>query len=384
MQIDLLDQQIVKKKRSQSNKDNEDSIPAFLLKTYEIIENPQNNEIISWNEEGTAFIVKKVNEFSNIILPKSFKHSNFASFVRQLNMYDFHKTRHDNNENEFKHNLFQKGKKHFLSQIKRKTSDVKEQNSLSLIKNEQIRNGQSENSEVYSSQILMQMGKLQNKQMELEKLIKIFIKQNEKVMKENKYLWSELTKNKHKNENSEEQIMKWVLQSLQGTKQNNKLKSSIQSNNLLMLKQTSENDDEIQFEQQNQRNFENEKLIFDQLPSQIISQNLEQQIEKLSKTQIIQVLLSAITNNQKQEKKNNNTKFEDEISFDDEYPVNKKIDIKQENQDKKQENQLIVYNEPYFFHKLEDNYIISESPNPSRKNSYYDQDLIPQFLDSEL
>lgn len=37
----------------------------------------------------------------------------------------------------------------------------------------------------------------------------------------------------------------------------------------------------------------------------------------------------------------------------------------------------MVYNEPYFFHKLEDNYIISESPNPSRKNSYYDPDPIP-------
>lgn len=37
----------------------------------------------------------------------------------------------------------------------------------------------------------------------------------------------------------------------------------------------------------------------------------------------------------------------------------------------------MIYSEPYFFHKLEDNYIISESPNPSRKNSYYDQDPIP-------
>ncbi|CAD8187500.1 unnamed protein product [Paramecium octaurelia] len=378
MQLDLFEQQIVKKMRSQQSKDNGDSIPAFLLKTYEIIDNPQNKDIISWNEEGSAFIVKKVNEFSDIILPKSFKHNNFASFVRQLNMYDFHKTRHDNNENEFKHKLFQRSKKHLLSQIKRKTNDVKEQNSLSLIKNEQIRSEQSETPE-----ILKQMGKLQNKQLELEKLIKIFIKQNEKVMKENKYLWSELTKSKHKNENSEEQIMKWVLQSLQGTKQNNKLKSSFQANNLLMLKQTCENDEEMQVEAQNQKHFETEKLQFDQLPSQIMSQNLEQQIEKLSKTQIIQVLLSAITNNQKQEKKNA-TKFDDDLSFDEEYPVIKKMDLKQENQDKKLENQLIVYNEPYFFHKLEDNYVNSESPNPSRKNSYYDQDPIPQFLDSEL
>lgn len=30
-------------------------------------------------------------------------------------MYDFHKTRHDNNENEFKHKLFRKGYKQLLS-----------------------------------------------------------------------------------------------------------------------------------------------------------------------------------------------------------------------------------------------------------------------------
>ena len=93
----------------------------FLVKTYEILCDGSMSDIIAWHDDGSSFLIKDVTEFSLKILPKYFKHSNFQSFVRQLNMYDFHKCK-NGEENSFYHNMFQRGKKHLLKEIHRKTS----------------------------------------------------------------------------------------------------------------------------------------------------------------------------------------------------------------------------------------------------------------------
>lgn len=63
------------------------SAPPFLVKTYMLVEDPATDDVISWNDDGTAFVVWQPPEFARDLLPTLFKHSNFSSFVRQLNTY---------------------------------------------------------------------------------------------------------------------------------------------------------------------------------------------------------------------------------------------------------------------------------------------------------
>ncbi|RUS25042.1 HSF-type DNA-binding-domain-containing protein [Jimgerdemannia flammicorona] len=104
-------------------------VPDFVKKLFRMLEDKSYNHIVSWGSTGESFVVKEPNEFAKTILPKHFKHSNFASFVRQLNKYDFHKLRNADDGNrpygeqawEFVHPKFQCNKRDMLEKIKRKT-----------------------------------------------------------------------------------------------------------------------------------------------------------------------------------------------------------------------------------------------------------------------
>ena len=97
-----------------------------------MVEDPAIKEV-QWTSSGQTFVVTSPIEFSKC-LHNYFKHNNWQSFVRQLNMYQFHKVNdvfhanavgggsNDSSAWEFKHPCFQRGQVDLLASIKRKAS----------------------------------------------------------------------------------------------------------------------------------------------------------------------------------------------------------------------------------------------------------------------
>jgi len=57
-----------------------------------VLESRKYHDILSWSTDEKAFVIKKQEEFENIVIPECFNLSKFSSFLRKLYRWGFSKT----------------------------------------------------------------------------------------------------------------------------------------------------------------------------------------------------------------------------------------------------------------------------------------------------
>lgn len=87
----------------------------FPMKLHNMLEQIAQYEnelehIVSWQPHGRCFLVHKIKEFQEDVLPRFFQQRKYASFQRQLNLYGFSRLTKGPDRGAYYHELFLRGK----------------------------------------------------------------------------------------------------------------------------------------------------------------------------------------------------------------------------------------------------------------------------------
>ncbi|ORY48723.1 hypothetical protein BCR33DRAFT_42468 [Rhizoclosmatium globosum] len=68
---------------------------SFIRNLYSVVNDPVNHTVIRWSNDGCSFVIPDQAAFANNILQQQnlATHKNNASFIRQLNKYQFKKVK---------------------------------------------------------------------------------------------------------------------------------------------------------------------------------------------------------------------------------------------------------------------------------------------------
>ncbi|KAI9725979.1 MAG: stress-responsive transcription factor hsf1 [Chrysothrix sp. TS-e1954] len=131
-----LERKAIAAKRDAQSRRPPKSIPPFIQKLSSFLDDTRNEDLIRWSDDGKTFIVLDEELFAKTLIPELFKHKNFASFVRQLNMYGFHKVlgladnsmraseKKSKNPSQYRHKYFRRGRPDLLWMVIKPKSEA--------------------------------------------------------------------------------------------------------------------------------------------------------------------------------------------------------------------------------------------------------------------
>ncbi|KAM8711184.1 hypothetical protein ACLKA7_000337 [Drosophila subpalustris] len=203
-------------------------VPAFLAKLWRLVDDPDTNNLICWSKDGRSFIIQNQAQFARELLPLNYKHNNMASFIRQLNMYGFHKItsiengglRFDRDEIEFSHPCFKRNYPYLLDHIKRKISNTKSVDEKSVLKQETV------------SKVLSDVKAMRGRQDNLDSRFSV-------MKQENEALWREIASLRQKHA-KQQQIVNKLIQFLISIVQPSRNMSGVKRHMQLMINDTPE------------------------------------------------------------------------------------------------------------------------------------------------
>lgn len=99
--------------------DDDKRVPPFVSKLYDLVQ--RFPTVCSFGPDGESILMHNPKYLERDILPRYFRHGNYRSFVRQLNLYDFRKD-HNRKQVIYRHKNFRRDRPDILHLIERQPS----------------------------------------------------------------------------------------------------------------------------------------------------------------------------------------------------------------------------------------------------------------------
>eukprot|EP00546_Thalassionema_frauenfeldii_P005960 CAMPEP_0178913690 /NCGR_PEP_ID=MMETSP0786-20121207/10986_1 /TAXON_ID=186022 /ORGANISM="Thalassionema frauenfeldii, Strain CCMP 1798" /LENGTH=321 /DNA_ID=CAMNT_0020586467 /DNA_START=174 /DNA_END=1139 /DNA_ORIENTATION=- len=100
-----------------NDNDEDDVTKIFPQKLMGMLADPESHDSVAWLPHGRSFVITDRDKFSDVVLPKYFRKTKYASFTRKLNRWNFKRVPKGPDAGAYYHEFFQRDKEAMCIQM---------------------------------------------------------------------------------------------------------------------------------------------------------------------------------------------------------------------------------------------------------------------------